>query len=40
MDISLKCVVNTENVEMNVYSGFNNYMYERFFRKQVTGILI
>lgn len=24
---------------MNVCSGFNNYMYEQFFRKQVTGVL-
>jgi len=40
MGFSLKCVVNTENVEINVYSGFNNYMYEWFFRKQVRGVLI
>lgn len=25
---------------MNVYSGFNNYMYEQFFRKHVTRVLI
>lgn len=24
---------------MNVCSGFNNYTYEQFFRKQVTGVL-
>lgn len=39
IDIRFKCLVSIETVEINVCPGFNNYLYEQFFRKQVTGVL-